>query len=126
MKNKTVIQIALVMYALPLFIFGIYNIVDYKDLAQMIVFNWPLWLKVGMVFSGAFILLASSVLITLKKYLNISCISIILLMMIYILIVHIQNPYHDWHMALFMLFKDINIAGSALLIKCFHKQIETL
>lgn len=123
MKKETIIQIGLVMYAMPLFLFGIYNIVDYKALSEMIIFNWPLWLKIGLVFSGALILLISSVLIVLKKYINLSCIALTLLMFSYILIVHIHNPYNDWFEALFMLFKDINIAGAAILIKSFRSQL---
>lgn len=148
-----ILQTALVFYALPLFIFGIYNMVKWK-----LIMNFtrpiPKHIRKFMIFFAGTVLIVTSTLICTRFLLTWGCLGLLAIMVSFIFTVHLPNcflaptqegeyslkhfrthlkmPYTStptsiWIMPynpLLYLFKDLNIAGAAIIIYLFADQIQ--
>jgi hypothetical protein len=140
---KTIVIIGLLFYSLPLFIYGIFNIIQWKTIAHVVPPYIPKWLQLPLIILGGSVLAVSSTLIFLRKFVEYGSLGLFAQMVVFIIIVHIPNLYYNpapiatppntkpsiWDIPynpLLFLFKDLNIAGAALVFYSFASQIESL
>jgi putative oxidoreductase len=123
MKNLT--NIGRILFALPFALLG---------LNHFFMVDYYLGMLTSFVPGGAYtiifvgiVLLAASISIMLKKYVQLSCYILAVLLLLFILTIHLPNMFNpvdhqSYAMTLMELLKDIALLGGALLVAGIFKE----
>lgn len=120
MKNLT--NIGRIVYGLPFVIFGLNHLMGADGMAGMV----PSFIPGGVVwvYVTGLAELAAGIAIISKKYIRIASLLLACLMGVYILTIHVpglgSTDETGKIMSMVMMFKDLALAGAALMISGLH------
>jgi putative oxidoreductase len=121
-KNQWMLHLGRILFALPFGVIGLNHFVMYDYYSGMLTSFIP-----GggfMVLLTGFFLIAACVSIIAKKFINISCILLAILLFIFIASIHIPQLFNPElsKAALMQLLKDVALMGGAMLIAGLYKE----
>jgi uncharacterized membrane protein len=119
---KNLFTIGRILFALPFGIVGLNHFLM-KDTFLEIMQKTSFIPDSGfMILFTGLVLIVASISIMLNKFIQITCLSLAGLLLIFILTIHIPGLFAEatMPMALFMLLKDMGLMGGALMIAAYY------